>query len=76
MVVTGSLVHRGLGGRLLEDFAVRMSAEGACLLQTNFFLGGLFTKHGFRVSERWGGLVREIAAGPAREEGPTPSSLQ
>jgi long-chain acyl-CoA synthetase len=60
VVVAGSLVHRRLGGRLLEDFAIRMRSDGARLLRTNFFLGGLFTKHGFRVDERWGGLVREL----------------
>jgi hypothetical protein len=37
-----------------------MAAEGARLLRTNFFLGGLFTKHGFEVNARWGGLVREL----------------
>jgi hypothetical protein len=35
-----------------------MAAEGARLVRTNFFLGGLFTKHGFQVNQRWGGLVR------------------
>ena len=60
VVLARTLVHRGLGGRLLEDFAVRMAAEHARILQTNFFLGGLFTKHGFSVDERWGGLVRRV----------------
>ncbi|MFZ2490331.1 MAG: AMP-binding protein, partial [Thermoanaerobaculia bacterium] len=58
IVVERSLINRGLGGRLLEDFCVRMAADGARLVKTNFFLGGLFTKHGFQVSDRWGGLVR------------------
>jgi hypothetical protein len=37
-----------------------MAAQGASLVKTNFFLRGLFTKHGFHVDERWGGLVRPL----------------
>jgi long-chain acyl-CoA synthetase len=58
VVVARSLTNRGLGGRLLEDFCVRVAAQGAQVAKTNFFLAGLFTKHGFHVSQRWGGLVR------------------
>jgi long-chain acyl-CoA synthetase len=64
IVVARSLTHQGLGGRLLEDFCVRMAAQGARLVRTNFFLGGLFAKHGFQVNERWGGLVRFLAPPP------------
>jgi hypothetical protein len=39
---------------------VRMGAQGARLVRTNFFLGALFRKHGFDVSQRWGGLVRYV----------------
>jgi len=62
IVVASALTNQGLGGRLLEDFCVRMAAEGARLVRTNFFLGGLFTKHGFQVNQRWGGLVRLLGA--------------
>jgi long-chain acyl-CoA synthetase len=61
IVVARALTSRGLGGGLVEDFAVRMAAEGARILRTNFCLAGLFTKHGFRVDQRWGGLIRPVA---------------
>jgi GNAT superfamily N-acetyltransferase len=61
IVVAPALTNQGLGGGLLEDFCVRMGAEGAGLVRTNFFLGGLFSKHGFQVNQRWGGLVRLLA---------------
>lgn len=60
IVIAAPLVHRGLGGRLLEDFCVRMAGQDARVVRTNFFLGGLFSKHGFRVDRRWGGLVRVL----------------
>lgn len=63
IVVAPPLTNQGLGGRLLEDFCVRMAAEGARLVRTNYFLGGLFAKHGFQVNQRWGGLVRFLAEG-------------
>lgn len=61
IVVSAGLRHRALGGRLLEDFCVRAAAQGARCVKTNFFLGQLFGKHGFRVDQRWGGLVRFLA---------------
>jgi N-acetylglutamate synthase-like GNAT family acetyltransferase len=64
IVIAPSLTNRGLGGRLLEDACVRFAAEGARVVRTNFFLAGLFTKHGFQVNERWGGLVRFLAPPP------------
>jgi long-chain acyl-CoA synthetase len=60
IVIARSLTHHGLGGKLVDDFCVRMAAQGASLVKTNFFLRGLFTKHGFHVDERWGGLVRPL----------------
>ena len=62
IVVGAGLRHQGLGGRLLEDFCVRMAAQGARCVKTNFFLGQLFGKHGFQVNQRWGGLVRFLGA--------------
>ncbi len=58
IVVADALTNHGLGGKLLEDFCVRMAAQGAHVAKTNFFLGRLFAKHGFQVNQRWGGLVR------------------
>jgi long-chain acyl-CoA synthetase len=60
IVVARSLTHHGLGGKLIDDFCVRVEAQGARVVKTNFFLKGLFTKHGFHVDERWGGLVRRV----------------
>ncbi len=61
IVVARALTNRRLGGQLLEDFCVRTAAQGARLAKTNFFLGRLFSRHGFQVSQRWGGLVRPLA---------------
>jgi long-subunit acyl-CoA synthetase (AMP-forming) len=58
IVVARPLVNQGIGGGLVEDFCVRMAAQGARCVKTNFFLGRLFSKHGFQVNQRWGGLVR------------------
>jgi long-chain acyl-CoA synthetase len=63
IVVCNPLMNRGLGGALIEDFCVRMAAEGARYVTTNFFLGQLFSEHGFRVNHRWGGLVRFLGEG-------------
>jgi hypothetical protein len=59
-----SLTHRGLGGQLLEDACVRFAAEGALLVRTNYFLASLFTKHGFTLNKRRGGLVRFLQPVP------------
>jgi hypothetical protein len=37
-------------------------------VKTNFFLGQLFSKHGFEVNQRWGGLVRFLAEPEAETE--------
>ncbi|MFZ1918619.1 MAG: GNAT family N-acetyltransferase, partial [Terriglobales bacterium] len=58
IVVSTALINQGLGGNLVEDFCVRMEAQGARCVKTNFFLGRLWSKHGFKVNQRWGGLVR------------------
>jgi hypothetical protein len=62
IVVTGPLTNQGIGGRLVDDFCVRMAAQGAHCVKTNFFLGRLFSKHGFQVNQRWGGLVRFLGS--------------
>jgi hypothetical protein len=58
IVVSNPLMNQGLGGALIEDFCVRMAAQGARCVKTNFFLGQLLSKHGFQVNHRLGGLVR------------------
>lgn len=62
IVIADPLLNQRLGGGLLEDFCVRVAAQGARCVKTNFFLGQLFSKHGFQVNQRWGGLVRFLAA--------------
>jgi long-chain acyl-CoA synthetase len=75
IVVARALTNQGLGGRLLEDFCVRMAAQDARLVKTSFFLAGLFTKHGFQVNQRWGGLVRFMAPDdPERSPHPAPAT--
>ena len=64
IVVVSPLANQGIGGRLVEDFCVRMAAQGARCVKTNFFLGRLFSKHGFQVNQRWGGLVRFLGTAP------------
>jgi len=66
IVVSNPLMNQGLGGALVEDFCVRMAAQGARCVKTNFFLGQLFSKHGFQVNQRWGGLVRFLGDGDDR----------
>jgi long-subunit acyl-CoA synthetase (AMP-forming) len=63
IVVSNPLMNQGLGGALLEDFCVRLAAQAARCVKTNFFLGQLFSKHGFQVNHRWGGLVRFLGEG-------------
>jgi long-chain acyl-CoA synthetase len=72
IVVARSLTHQGLGGQLIEDFCVRMAARGGHLARTNFFLRALFTRHGFQVDERWGGLVRPLTSDPDAAIAPGP----
>ena len=69
VVVSAALQNQGLGGRLLEDLCVRMAAQGARCVTTNFFLGQLFSKHGFQVNQRWGGLVRFLVSPDAETDG-------
>ncbi len=58
VAILGSLKGRGLGGQLLEDFCSRMSSQGVRLVNTQFISREFYTAHGFRVNERWSGLVR------------------
>jgi hypothetical protein len=43
---------------VLEDFATRMTSRGYGLIKTHFFLRRFYQQHGFRLDNRWGGLVR------------------
>ncbi|MDD8026186.1 MAG: AMP-binding protein [Acidobacteriota bacterium] len=59
-VVASALKGRGLGGAIIEEFCQRMSAAGANVLLTHFYLPGFFLHQGFHVDKRWGALVREL----------------
>jgi long-chain acyl-CoA synthetase len=58
VAVLRSLNGRSLGGQLLEDFCSRMSSQGVRMVNTQFISREFYTAHGFRVNERWSGLVR------------------
>jgi predicted GNAT family acetyltransferase len=61
VVVTHSLRGRGIGGAMLDDFALRMASRNAKVVKTHFFLRQFCLPRGFRVDRRWGGLVRILA---------------
>lgn len=81
IVVRSELKGRGLNSALLEDFCRRMENQGVEVVRTFFFARRFYARHGFRVDERWGGLVRILGAssgessgfavGPSDEPGPS-----
>lgn len=58
LVIAGALRGHGLGGELLEDFCHRLESQGVTAVNTHFISRPFLRAHGFRVDERWGGLVR------------------
>jgi long-subunit acyl-CoA synthetase (AMP-forming) len=58
IVVSAALAERGLEGAILADLCTRVKALGFVNIKTHFFLRSFFEKHGFRLDQRWGGLVR------------------
>ena len=60
VVVAQTVRGRGVASAILEDFCTRVTARGARTIQTHFFLRRFYEKHGFRVDNRWGGLVRHL----------------
>jgi len=58
IVVTQALAERGIAAAILQDFCTRLKALGFDTIKTHFFLRRFYQKHGFRVDQRWGGLVR------------------
>ena len=58
IVVNQALIERGIARAILADFCTRLTAEGVKTIKTHFFLRRFYQKHGFRMDERWGGLVR------------------
>jgi len=43
---------------ILADFCTRLTALGIKTIKTHFYLRRFYQKQGFRMDERWGGLVR------------------
>lgn len=58
IVVSTMLAERGIEGAILADLCTRVKALGFTTVKTHFFLRSFFEKHGFRLDQRWGGLVR------------------
>jgi ribosomal protein S18 acetylase RimI-like enzyme len=58
VVISSGLRGNGLGGELLEEFALRMQAQGVRAINTHFISRPFLRAHGFVVDEEWGGLVR------------------
>ena len=58
IVVNQALMERGIARAILADFCTRLTAMGIKTIKTHFFLRRFYQKHGFRMDERWGGLVR------------------
>ncbi len=49
---------RGLAGKLIEDFCIRLNTEGIKTITTHFYLKAFFQKYNFKPSSRYGGFVR------------------
>jgi long-chain acyl-CoA synthetase len=60
IVVSQTLWERGIAGAILADFATRMRARGIGTIRTHFFLRQFYQRHGFRLDNRHGGLVRNL----------------
>lgn len=58
LVISAALRGQGLGGELLEEFALRMRAQGIRVINTHFISRPFLRAHGFQLDEAWGGLVR------------------
>ncbi len=58
IVVAQALAARGIESAILADLCTRVSALGFNAIKTHFFLRTFFEQHGFRLDQRWGGLVR------------------
>jgi long-subunit acyl-CoA synthetase (AMP-forming) len=57
-IVITSLINRGLGTAMLEDFCSRMSSYGFESVKAHFFLKNFYLKRGFTIDKRHGTLVR------------------
>ncbi len=53
-----ALAERDIEAAILADLCTRLGALGFKTIKTHFFLRRFYQKHGFRMDQRWGGLVR------------------
>jgi len=60
IVVAQPLTERGIASAILDDFCTRMAARGYKQIKTHFFLRRFYQRHGFKVDQRSGGLVRHL----------------
>jgi len=60
IVVSQALWERGIAGAILADFTIRMRSQGVGTIRTHFFLRQFYQRHGFRLDNRGGGLVRNL----------------
>jgi GNAT superfamily N-acetyltransferase len=68
LVISEALRGHGLGGELLEDFSQRLESQGVKALNTHFISRPFLKAHGFKVDERWGGLIRFLSSSESGEE--------
>ncbi len=60
IVVSRTMLDRGITSALLEDFCARMANLGFEAVKTHFFLRAFYQRRRFRTDHRWGGLVRSL----------------
>ena len=58
IVVNQILAERGISGAIMNDFCTRMKSMGCQVIKTHFFLRRFYQRHGFKMDQRRGGLVR------------------
>jgi hypothetical protein len=58
IVVRQALSERGIAAAILADFCTRMGSRRYKSIKTHYFLRRFFERHGFRMDQRLGGLVR------------------
>ncbi len=58
IVVRPVFSERGIAAAILTDFCTRMASRHYKTIKTHYFLRRFYEKHGFRMDQRLGGLVR------------------
>ncbi len=58
IVVRQAVGERGIAAAILADFCKRMASRKYASIKTHYFLRRFYEKHGFRMDQRLGGLVR------------------